>query len=540
MSRERVRTTTDAAVARRAFRQVLIGATVCAVVFGVTAASSALTYVTTFPTELSRRQLALTTSTDTGLAVLLGPVASVDTVGGYTVYKGFVFLTTIGAIWAVLAANRLLRGEEDSGRWQLMLAGSTRASRATAATLGALAAAVGVIFVGTTLFMLLAGRNPDVGFGVGNSLVYGLSIALPPAVFAAVGGLTSQLCRTRRTANGLGLTIFGVAFALRMIADSGPSTRWLLWATPFGWTERMQPITENDLWPLVPAAAVVLVLVVVAITMASKRDTGDGLLASRDVAPLRPFGLGSALGMTARLELPILVAWCIGAAAAGVMFGVIAKMTTNAIPKSLSDTLDKFGVQGTFVTRYFGVAFLLVATIVALLPASQVGAAGEEETSGRLVQVLVRRTGRTTWFVGRLVLAGAAVVVAGLFAGLGAWLGATSQGVDLRLVTMLGAGLNVVPTALVVLAAGAVALAIAPRAAAATVYGIVIWSLLDDLLSSLVAGLRWLEHLSLFHYMALVPAHDADLRTITVATAAALALGVIASILFDRRDVRSA
>ena len=67
--------------------------------------------------------------------MLLGPVSAIDTVGGYTVYKGFVFLTTIGAIWALLAATRLLRGEEDAGRWQLVLAGSTRAARATAATL---------------------------------------------------------------------------------------------------------------------------------------------------------------------------------------------------------------------------------------------------------------------------------------------------------------------------------------------------------------------------------------------------------------------
>jgi ABC-2 type transport system permease protein len=267
--------------------------------------------LTTFPTELSRHQLALTTSTDTGLAVLLGPVASIDTVGGYTVYKGFVFLTTIGAIWAVLAANRLLRGEEDSGRWQVMLAGSTRASRATAATMGALAAAIGVMFAGTMLIMLLAGRNPDVGFGWRDSLFYGLSIAIPPTVFAALGALTSQLSRTRRAANSLGLTIFGVIFAIRMIADSGPSTRWLLWATPFGWTERMRPLTDNDLWPLVPAGAAVLVLGAAAIVLASKRDTGDGVLASRDVVPLRPFGLRSAFGMTARLELPVLVAWCV-------------------------------------------------------------------------------------------------------------------------------------------------------------------------------------------------------------------------------------
>ena len=73
---------------------------------------------------------------------------------GYTVYKCFVSLTTIGSIWALLAATRLLRGEEDVGRWQLTLAGATRPAKSTAATLLALGAAVGVVFLGTTLATL--------------------------------------------------------------------------------------------------------------------------------------------------------------------------------------------------------------------------------------------------------------------------------------------------------------------------------------------------------------------------------------------------
>ena len=105
--------------------------------------------------------------------MLLGPVSAIDTVGGYTVYKGFVFLTTIGAIWGLLIATRLLRGEEDAGRWQLVLAGRARAARATGATLAACFAAVGVIFVGTTLVTLLAGRDPDLDFGAGATIVYG-------------------------------------------------------------------------------------------------------------------------------------------------------------------------------------------------------------------------------------------------------------------------------------------------------------------------------------------------------------------------------
>lgn len=91
-ARQERRPGAEAAIARRAFRQVWIGAAAWAVVFGDTVAASALTYVSSLPDPASRQQLAATTSGDAGLATLLGPVSSVGTVGGYTVYKCFVFL----------------------------------------------------------------------------------------------------------------------------------------------------------------------------------------------------------------------------------------------------------------------------------------------------------------------------------------------------------------------------------------------------------------------------------------------------------------
>ena len=120
--------------------------------------------------QLPRRRepppAALATTSDAGLAILLGPVGDIETVGGYMVYKCFVFLTTIGAIWGLLAATKLLRGEEDAGRWQLVLSGGTRATRATAATLAGLAGAVVVLFVGTTAIVVDRGPRPEAGVPV--------------------------------------------------------------------------------------------------------------------------------------------------------------------------------------------------------------------------------------------------------------------------------------------------------------------------------------------------------------------------------------
>jgi ABC-2 type transport system permease protein len=530
-------TSAEAAIARRTLRQLWIGASVWALALGGTVAASAVTYVSTFPTEADRQGVVAATKGDSGLSVLFGPTSAVGTVGGYTVYKAFVFVTTIGAIWALLAATKALRGEEDAGRWQLVLSGTTRARRATAATLAALMGAVGVLFAGITLITMAAGQRPGVGFGVGETVLYGLSVTIAPAVFVMVGAVTSQLCRTRRMATSWAMGVVGIAFLVRMVADASAGTRWLRWATPFGWTELIAPLTRNNAWPLVPAAVTVVVLAAAAVVLAGRRDAGDAVFRSNDEAALRPFGLGSQLGLAARLDLPVLVAWVVGAGATGAAFGLIAKLTTGDVPESVSSMLDRFGTQGDFADQYLGVAFLMVATVVGLMAAGQLAAACEEETSGRLVHLLAGPVHRTAWFGGRLALAAIGIAVAGLVAGLATWVGAASQGVHVSLPTLVGAGLNVVPTALVALGIGAVVLAVAPRAAATTVYVVIIGSLLVDLVSSMVSGLAWAGRLSVFHTMALAPASSPELPTLAITTLLAAVLCAVATLLFVRRDV---
>jgi ABC-2 type transport system permease protein len=529
----------DVFVARRAFKQVWISAVVWALAFGATVASSAITYANSYPDHATRVHLAATTGRDRGLAMLLGPVSAIDTVGGYTVYKGFVFLTAIGGIWGLLMATRLLRGEEDAGRWQLVLAGATRAGGATRATLAALFAAVAVLGAVTTAISVLAARDPKLGFGVGSTLLYGCSLVIAPAVFVAVGGLTSQLGRTRRVATTLGMGAFGALFVLRMVADAGPATHWLLWATPFGWIERMRPFTENDVRPLLVAIAAVVALSALAVRLASRRDAGAGVIAGRDVAEARPFGLGTPTRLALRLDLPVLTAWFVGSVATGFAFGMIAKVANGVVSSSVSDTLDKFGVGGTsFVLQFFGVAFLLVATVVALVPVAELGAAADDESSGRLFSVLAQPVRRVTILGGRIAIASVAIVATAAATGFTAWLGAKSQEVNPGLGRMLGAGLNVVPTALVVLGIGVVVLAIAPRAAVRAVYAVVLASVILDLLTALVSGLSWLDDLSLFHYMALAPASHVDPTTVVVTLALAVALCGAGLALFRRRDVQ--
>ncbi len=527
----------EVAIARHAFRRIRFPALAWGAVFGATAAAAALSYASSFPTVASRLQIAATTGRDTGLAVLLGPVAGIGTVGGYTAYKCFAFVTTIGAVWALLTTTRSLRGEEDSGRWQLVLSGPTRPPRATAATILALGCGVVALIATTTVIVLLAGRDSDLAWGPGASLTYGASLAIPPGFFVAVGAVASQLGRTRRVANGVGMAVLALAFVLRMIADTGSQAAWLLWSTPFGWTERVRPFTENDLWPLVPAAAAIAVLCLTAGALAARRDVGEGVLASRDVGASRAIGLRTPLGLAARLEFPALAAWFGGAIAAALALSVIAKIAVGSLPDSVSRLLDNLGAHGSFLDKYLGVAFLLVATIVALIPAATLGAAAAEETSGRLVHVLAGPASRAAVFAGRLGLSALVVTASGVAAGAAMWVGAASQGLPIGFGSTLGAGLNVVPTALVALGVGALVLAVAPRFAAAAGYAVVAGSLILDLVASMVGPAGWVKYGSVFHYLRLAPSQQIDLLNLAITTAAAALLCGVATVTFSRRDV---
>jgi putative exporter of polyketide antibiotics len=50
---------------------------------------------------------------------IFGVAHHLDTVGGYAAYHAIGVGGIIAAVWGLLAGTRLLRGEEDTGRWEL-------------------------------------------------------------------------------------------------------------------------------------------------------------------------------------------------------------------------------------------------------------------------------------------------------------------------------------------------------------------------------------------------------------------------------------
>ena len=102
---------------------------------------------------------------------------------------------------------------------------------------------------------------------------------------------------------------------------------------------------------------------------------------------------------------------------------------------------------------------------------------------------------------------------------------------------LLDAGVNTVPAALCLFGLGVLAWALIPRFATASVYAVLVWSFLIELLASIGRPNRWLLDASLFHHIApspAVPVHWLSAAALVGVGAAAAALGVLR---FAHRDL---
>ena len=207
---------------------------------------------------------------------------------GYTVWKSFMFLIIVGAVWGLLTGTKLLRGEEDAGRWELLLAGQTTRRRAAAQALAGLGAGLAVLWLLTALITVVIGQFARVSIPATASLFFAAALVTPAAVFLAAGALASQLAATRRQAAGYAGAALGACYARRMAADSDPHLHWLGWTTPLGWAEELQPLTSPRPLVLLPLGGLVTVLCALTVYLAGSRDLGASVLPDRSRARATP------------------------------------------------------------------------------------------------------------------------------------------------------------------------------------------------------------------------------------------------------------
>jgi ABC-2 type transport system permease protein len=522
-------------VAGHVFRIALRGALIWGTVFGLYVVATVEAFMKGYPTVAQRLELAHSLQAFT---ILLGVPRHAETVSGFTTWRVLTAATLIGAIWGLLTSTSLLRGEEDAGRWELLLAGPTTPRRATAQALVGLGAAFAVMFALTALLVVVAGRLPGARFSTGGSILFATILVSGAGMFLALGAVASQLASTRSQAATLTAGTLGLSFVVRMIADSSTSLGWLRWFTPIGWVEEAHPFASPQPLALAPIAGLIAASAVFCIYLAGRRDLNASVLPASERARGDTWWLGGTTMLAARLTAPVALGWLVGTAGFGVMLGSIARASVGLLTASpaITAALGRFGVRMATL-GYLSFAIFFVAVIIAMLAASQIGGIRGEEAEGRLDNLLVRPVGRTAWLTARLAIALALVFLVGIAATFFTWVGAATHHTYVALPTMLEAGLNSIVPSVFVIGAGTLVFGVRPRFSSVAAYGIVTWSFLVDLLGSFVKGMDWLRDSSVFTHVKLAPATKPDWGADALIVLIALVAAVVGAYFFGRRDL---
>lgn len=491
------------------------------------------TFSTAYPDGVGTEQFAVLLD-NPAVRMLQGPPQGLGGAAGFAVWDAGWVLEIIVGTWAVLVVSRLLRGDEDTGRTELLLVGPVRARVLTLVTLVVATAAALVLAVTATGALVLSGGEaaPAALFGVGLSGFV--------ATFVGVGAVTSQLLDVRRRAAGLAAAVLGTCFAVRMAANSADDRAWLGWLSPFGWVDRLQPYGQTDPVALLPLLLVPIALSVLAIALRGRRDTGGALVPTTDRRRPRHRGLGGSTSFAWRSNQGVLVGWVVGLSAYGFVIGSLFSVVTDFLGRDASyrQVMSDLGLDVALtVDGLLGTMSVTLSVGFAVYACWRVGAVRAEEESGRLGNLLARRVSRVSWLTGHVLVTVAASGLLTVVTGLSLWAGAQASGSGrVPLGTVMSSVLNTGSVVVLVTGAAVLVFAVVPRLTVVLPVGATVAGYLLALLGPALSWPTWVTDLSPYAHLAYVPAEPFEARSAVVMVLIGITAAVGGVGVFVRRD----
>jgi ABC-2 type transport system permease protein len=528
--------TGSGALARLALRRdrIMLPAWVYVVVIGV--ASNAYTFAKLYKTATSRVALVASGEGNPALLFLYGRLNG-NSVGALTAWRYGVWGALFAALMSVFLVVRHTRGDEETGRLELI--GSARVGRqAPLASALAVASLANVV-----LTVLLCIVLPVLGLPAAGSVALALAIGTCGLAFVGVSAVAAQLTAGARAARGLAIGALGVAFLVRAVGDSagasGPS--WLTWALPLGWTETLRPYAGERWWVLALPLALFAAGAWLSFSLAARRDHGAGLFPDRPARSAASAALRDPFALAWRLQWPALAGWAAGYAVMFAVCGAAAKGIGQLVGTSggLTKEFTRIGGQSVIVNAYLAALMLLAGLVAAAYGVSAVLRLLAEETAGRADPILAGPVGRARWGLSHLVVAfaGTAVLLAvgGIATGLGYGLAAGGAGSETA--RMLGAGLAQLPAAAVIVGVAALAYGAVPDGCVAVAWTAVGLAVLLNIFGQALQLSHWVLDVSPFTHVPRLPGGAVTAAPLCWLTLIALALGAAGLAALRRRDI---
>lgn len=521
------------AVTDLAVRQVRRGAIIVTVLAAGMSVLVAATYAKTVSAGPGIQSLAALAA-NPAVRTLFGEPTALDNPGGFTVWRTGTVLAVLLGVWAVLAVTRTTRGEEDTGHWDLLLAGRVTVSGAVGRHLSVLAAVLATVGAAVATSLIAAGTD------VAGAVLHGAGLAMLGIFFVGVAGLAAQIFPARGPATGAAIAVLGASLLLRMIGDGASALSWLRWLSPFGLIELTHPYQADRWLPLLVLAVATVSLLAAAPAAAGRRDVRGGWLAPNGARRARPVLLGSVAGFAARRTLRPLAGWSIGIGAYYLLIGLIMISMTDFLAdnRQFADLAAQAGFALRTVKEGVATLFALLAIPVSGFVTIRIAASSADETARRLTLLYAGPVTRRRFLAAEAGAATGGAVVLAAVAGAATWAGTAISGAGLGLDAALAGTFNVLPVVALSLGAAVFALGVLPQAVAVIGTLPSVGGFLLLVLGQSTALPGWVTGLSPFAHLAPVPATGPDWTGMAGMAVVAAILASIGAVAYERRDLR--
>ncbi|MGH8827441.1 MAG: ABC transporter permease [Jiangellaceae bacterium] len=484
-----------------------------------------------YPTQAEFDAAAAAMESNAAFIAMAGPARVLNTVGGQVAWQASAFGAIVAGLMSMFLIGRHTRAEEESGRDELIRSGVVgRHAPLTAALIVTTGANV---LLGAAITASLVGYD----LPVAGSVSLGAAAAAAGLVFMGVAALAAQITESARVVYGVTGAVIGISYVLRGVGDIGNGV--LSWLSPIGWGQAMRAYADEIWWPLLISLGVAIVLVIGAVQLLDRRDAGAGLIQPKPGPERAGKRLSNEFGLAWTLQRGTLIGWAGGLFLAGLAYGSIGTNVDDIIGSTPGARESMAQAGGDLVDSFYSTTAMVIALIACGFAISATLRLRSEEAAGRVEPLLATRLSRWRWVASHLVIAlGGTALIVGL-GGLGTGIAYGITSSDASQVGRLFAASLVHIPAVWVLSAVAVAIfGLIPRLAFAA-WAAMAFCVVVSMFGALLNLPQWVMNLSPFSHTPLLPSEAMALGPVLAVTLAAAGLIALGFVGFRRRDIQT-
>lgn len=367
----------------------------------------------------SNMEVLIETMRNPAMISMVGPVFVEDTYTTGSMYANYmtVFSAIMVAIWNILFMVKHTRLNEEQGRSELVRSLPVGRYANEAASL--IIAFLVNLVMGFLMIIGFKVLSPDASL---NSIVnLSLSIVAFGFLFAVMTLLFAQLSNTARIASSLSFLTLLISYLLRATGDVSKEVLSLI--SPLGLVTRTESFVNDYYWPLLILALEIIVILILAIFLLSRRDLDSGLLKERPGRRgISPFIKGVP-SFTLKLLAGQLVIWALVLLTFSAMYGstlgdLEGYINSSEIVKQMLVVNSDFSLTEQFV----GLLVLIMSMIATIPVINFVKRILTEERHFLSEEILNQPVSRYTYFASFILVSVLAAIGYQALVATGFWL----------------------------------------------------------------------------------------------------------------------